>query len=129
MNQTLEETIIKQAPYMFRYDGWDNLNESLMGFGFECGNGWYKILLKLVKRIKEIDVKQSIQVVQIKEKFRGLRFYYNLKDYDLVYMDKIDECIRDAEEEAWNTCEICGSEIVDRKRCECLISTGKTYLL
>lgn len=123
-----------------------------MQFGFECGDGWYWILDKLMgtiqfhieqenhnrdrePKIKWLDklswklriktsAKQKLlrkigewlwskqprgvphmdfRVTQIKEKFGGLRFYYNGGD------KFIDGAVSLSETMSYHTCEICGT--------------------
>lgn len=79
--------------------------------GFAVGAGWYPILESLCTNIQNhIDwkVKQSqpitqVKVEQIKEKFGGLRFYYQGGD------DEIHGMVRMAEAWASTTCEECGA--------------------
>ena len=78
------------------------LTESLMGFGFECGDGWYKILHDLFTKIKESCRPDGFEVIQVKEKFGGLRVYVS-SGTDEIY-DLIDK----AEKESEKTCETCG---------------------
>jgi hypothetical protein len=44
----------------------------------------------------------EFKVLQVKEKFGGLRFYSNFSD------EAISHVIRDAEAESLKTCEVCG---------------------
>lgn len=85
--------------------------ETLMCFGFEHGDGWYDILDSLCGQIqnhldwvnkKEETVKQVV-AVQVKEKFGGLRFYYEGGD------STVDGMVRMAESWAARTCEVCGN--------------------
>lgn len=79
--------------------------------GFAVGVGWYPILEKLCANIqshidwKEKQGKDCPQVVveQIKEKFGGLRFYYQGGD------DYISGLVAMAESVADGLCEECGS--------------------
>ena len=68
--------------------------------------GWYKILEKLVRRIKEIDEKHDKQskILQIKEKFGGLRVYLEAWNLDTI------QAVREAEDESYKVCEKCGEE-------------------
>lgn len=81
--------------------------------GFAVGPGWWPILERLCANIQHhIDwwnknradrpVVKQVVVAQIKEKFGGLRFYYDGGD------EKIDGMVRMAEAWADNTCEECG---------------------
>jgi hypothetical protein len=44
-----------------------------MGFGFECGDGWFDLVYDCFIRISEANCETVI--VQVKEKFGGLRVY------------------------------------------------------
>ena len=79
--------------------------------GFAVGLGWWPIIESLCGNIqhylnwknKESEVVAQVVVTQIKEKFGGLRFYYNGGD------DTIDGMVRMAESWASNACEECGA--------------------
>ena len=79
--------------------------------GFAVGAGWYPILEKLCSNIQHhIDWKEKqgnavpqVVVEQIKEKFGGLRFYYQGGD------DYVCGLVRMAESWADSSCEECGS--------------------
>lgn len=81
------------------------VTEGLMAFGFACGDGWLPILEDLFERIDE-EVKRSaltdFKVVQVKEKFGGLRVYVEGGN------DAIEELIAAASKKAEATCEDCG---------------------
>jgi hypothetical protein len=78
--------------------------------GFAVGAGWYPILERLCANIQHhIDWKEKqgnaipqVVVAQIKEKFGGLRFYYDGGD------DEIRGMVRMAESWAGVACEECG---------------------
>lgn len=89
-------------------------------FYFECEDGWYDILSSLLWRIKKHEehivqdngyrvrhgrdpIKyESVKIVQIKEKFGGLRFYYDGGD------EYIRGAVALAEDMSYKTCEECG---------------------
>jgi hypothetical protein len=82
----------------------------------ECNEGWYDIVDRLSKEINDFATtlnsngdEQPITVVQIKEKFGGLRYYlnyYNLSD-ETIY--KVEQMVREAEKESGKSCEDCGA--------------------
>jgi len=76
---------------------------TLMCFGFECGEGWYLILKNLFEAISKLDLPESFEILQVKEKFGGLRVYTNSST------DEVDALIDKAEEESLITCEVCGA--------------------
>ena len=60
------------------------LTESLMSFGFMCGDGWYWPLLTLSENLEGINVELGrfgvwIEAVEVKEKFGTLRFYIDVR--------------------------------------------------
>jgi hypothetical protein len=67
---------------------------------FECDAGWYSIIKDLIEKL--IEIGWDKQVMQVKEKFGGLRFYAN------SLPEGGSELIRDAENKSFETCEICG---------------------
>ena len=90
------QDLIKKYPEMLGKVYW----------GIECNNGWYKVLDELLGKIQAHTTDNSetpIDVLQIKEKFGGLRFYYSGGD------NYIAELVRFAEMECEKTCEICSA--------------------
>jgi hypothetical protein len=82
----------QKYPHMFLEEG---------GFcGFDCGDGWKDILERLFEKIKD----HGSHVMQVKEKFGGLRFYTDTED-DFTY-----RVIQEAERESFKTCEYCGTK-------------------
>lgn len=82
--------------------------------GFAVGAGWYPILEALCSNIQHYldwinknhekhPVVPQVTIAQIKEKFGGLRFYYDGGD------DKIQGMVRMAEAWADAVCEDCGA--------------------
>ena len=68
------------------------------------GKGWTTILLPLVN----FCLAHNIQILQVKEKFGGLRFY-TARAHDQETADTLDKMCREAEEAAEKTCEFCGA--------------------
>jgi len=109
MKNELEETLCKKYPKLFVNIDTD-MTTTAMCWGFECGDGWYNIINTLCANIQShIDWKNKNEVVvpqvtvdQVKEKFGGLRFYYEGGD------DVIDGMVRMAEGMSEVTCEVCG---------------------
>ena len=109
MNQEHANKIITDFPKLFK--NIDNLQASLMAFGFECGDGWYNLIYDTTKRIYELASAAGIideewlYVVQVKEKFGGLRYY--LAGGAPEYIQKV---IEEAESRSYQICEYCGAE-------------------
>jgi len=76
--------------------------------GFEHDDGWFDILWRLCGDLEPLVAEfeaasgQKFEVLQVKEKFGGLRFYTNCRN------DAISERIGVAADESFHTCEICG---------------------
>jgi hypothetical protein len=98
-------SLYKKYQHLFTTDN----RRAFAMFGFECGEGWYTIIAQLIDHIdsyikhKYKDQPFDFQIVQIKEKFGGLRFYIDGGDSEIY------ELIRFAEELSYKTCEYCGS--------------------
>jgi hypothetical protein len=75
-------------------------------FGFECGDGWVDILSELILKIKELDTKAGVvtEVIQIKEKFGGLRFYPMHGGSNEIW-----KLITEYEQKSYEVCEESGS--------------------
>lgn len=118
MNIELDAKLCKKYPKIF-VNRHGLPTETLMCFGFEHGDGWYDILDSLCGQIQNhIDwqnknhekhpVVNQVVAVQVKEKFGGLRFYYEGGD------DTVSGMVRMAESWAEHTCEVCGNKGVTR---------------
>jgi len=96
-------TLIDKYESLFYFDG--KLHPA--NYGIACGDGWYVLLNELLSLIKNhLANKKPIslfQISQVKEKFGGLRFYYDEGD------DYIDGLVRFAESMSYMICETCGS--------------------
>jgi len=94
--------LFEEFPTLYR--GKDKpISESLMAFGFECGDGWFNLIRDLSAKIMSAEGGDKVEVMQVKEKFGGLRYYVDNTT------DEIDVIIRHFENEAELTCEDCGS--------------------
>lgn len=67
-------------------------------FYIECGPGWKKLYEPLIERCK----REGVDIMQIKEKYGGLRFYVDATN------DALFDAIDAAEEESLRVCEVCG---------------------
>jgi hypothetical protein len=87
MTQELQDYLIKKFPKIYTDCPDDS---SFKSYGFECGDGWFRLILWLSRYLQQyIDEQnvwankypdqyrpvQQIKVVQIKEKFATLRIY------------------------------------------------------
>lgn len=99
------DTLYSKYEHLFNKDN----RRAITMFGFECGDGWYTIIEQLIDQIdsyikhKYKDQEFDFQITQIKEKFGGLRFYFDGGDSEIY------ELTRFAEELSYKTCEYCGS--------------------
>ena len=109
MNKENTDRLMEEFPGF-----WKHLDKgprfTLMVFGFECGNGWFDLIHRLCTDIQvELDkpgneeLKERFWVVQVKEKYAGLRFYVSGAS------SAIHSLIRGAERESYETCEDCGA--------------------
>jgi hypothetical protein len=91
-------------PYFRKFEYKNDINP--YNFGFECGDGWVTILSELILKIKELDVNAGVvtRVIQIKEKFGGLRFYPLNGASGEVW-----KLITEYEQKSYGVCEVTGS--------------------
>ncbi len=115
MKDELDKLLCETYPKIFR-DRHAPVTETCMCWGFGIGDGWYTIINSLCNQIQHyVDWKQEqkekygrgegcpqVIATQVKEKFGGLRFYYDGGDA------VVDGMVRMAESWAANTCEECG---------------------
>ena len=106
MNAKNTQYLLKKHPKIFS-DADKPPTESLMCFGFECGDGWVGIIDKLCQRLQRLSDESGFQVTafQVKEKFGGLRFYVNGTD------KAMDDAIDFFCEMSYYVCEVCGTTL------------------
>jgi hypothetical protein len=73
---------------------------------FSVGTGWFPLLFTLNKKLSFLD--PNYRILQVKEKFSGLRFYAFFSDISPTALSICDDLIRVAEFQSTKTCEICG---------------------
>ena len=100
MNKKLDKKLFDRFSF---FHPEKSLMESLMGFGFECNDGWFDIIYSLCEEVEKAakDIK-DFEVLQVKEKFGSLRFYTNFSN------EEISKLIIEAMNKSHKTCEICG---------------------
>jgi len=77
---------------------------SLMVFGFDCYDGWFNLIWKLCEDIEKLNPPDDFEIVQVKQKFGTLRFYYSNAP------DGVWELVSQAETDSETICETCGKE-------------------
>ena len=73
---------------------------NLMGFGYECDKGWFPLIQELIDKLNKLP--DEIEVLQVKEKYAGLRFYVTGAS------EKADNIISTYETYSYHLCEYCG---------------------
>lgn len=93
-------------------------------FGIECNKGWSKLYQPLIEVCKQ----NNIAILQIKEKFGGLRFYIAGTPEGL---DWIQDLIDIVEEQSFYTCEDCGivKGVYKNGKESIVTTTGKGWIL
>ncbi|WGK89278.1 MbcA/ParS/Xre antitoxin family protein [Pseudomonas migulae] len=102
MHEQLDALLCTRYPAIFSAEG--SVDQRL--FGFECGDGWFPLIdgaCELIQRHIESDGTQPLRALQVKQKFGGLRFYYQHgSDHAAAVVDL-------AESLSLHVCEICGA--------------------
>ncbi len=107
MRKALEQTLVERWPHWFKTGG--DIRHTAMPRGFEHDDGWFDILVRLCEDLEPLvaafEQASGIQfeVLQVKEKFGGLRFYVNCRRNEAVR-----QRIGIAADESFRTCEVCG---------------------
>ena len=112
MRHELEDKLVAKYPKWFNVKG--NIQHTLMPFGFEHEDGWFDLLMRLCEKLEPLvkaveeefsgdKIMSHFEVLQVKEKFGGLRFYTNWST------DEIFKIINEAENESYSICEVCGA--------------------
>ena len=108
MRKINEDKLFRKYPKLFPGGRKVDPKQSLMNYGICVNEGWYDLVDKLCSDIQKIVDKtpelEQIQVIQVKEKFGGLRFYIRHG------AQSISNLIHKAEAESFETCEDCGKK-------------------
>ena len=139
MKDELEMQLERDFPFM-KQNRSDNEKSIYKKWGCECGSGWYNLIHDLCQEITDRyerdNLPVDIVILQVKEKFAVLRFYYEyenapcpLQAFDFIGNgtirftpdnDKEDntvkklrkdiaEIVRKYEEKSSSVCEVCGN--------------------
>jgi len=93
------------------------ITQNLMPFGCDCEDGWYHLIESFCRLAKDELAQQktpcSLKFIQIKEKFGGLRLYYDLSlacepQRQREIEASIAALARFAEDLSYQTCEATG---------------------
>jgi hypothetical protein len=107
MRKELEQRLVERWPTWFNIKG--DIKDTAMARGFEHDDGWFDILWRLCEELEPLVAEfeqaggQKFEVLQVKEKFGGLRFYVNCRKEGAIR-----QRIGIAVDESFRTCEICG---------------------
>ena len=78
-----------------------------MCWGFECSDGWFKLIHDLSRELTDYLAERStldLEVMQVKSKFGSFRYYVEGGD------ESTQKLIEDATERAKHICELTGKE-------------------
>jgi hypothetical protein len=112
MQDALQNKLYKKYTQLFE-NRHKPITQSCMALGIECGDGWYDILSALCWEIAQherniaaapVEDYQPVKFDQIKEKFGGLRVYYDGGDEFVRGL----VCMADAM--SYKICEACGEK-------------------
>lgn len=121
MREELTKKLFERFLTMFKPE--KSPQETLMCFGFECDDGWFQIIWDTCEKLENLDeekikstsideraklelegLNSRLEIVQVKEKFGGLRIYTS------VGTEEQYKVIQEAERKSEETCENCGKE-------------------
>lgn len=105
MRNDLDTLLCERYPNIFA-NRHKPVQDSTMGRGFECGDGWFSLINTLCERLQFwTDHNNAPQAValQVKEKFGSLRFYARGVDAEQAGMISMAQAMSE------KICEICGN--------------------
>ena len=104
MNPELTERLFTEFPELFRGRHLP-VTQNLMGFGFECEDGWYDLIRQLAADITTHAAQVGLNplAVQVKQELGTLRFKLDQADEHLYAL-----CAA-AERQSCTVCECCGA--------------------
>ncbi len=131
MNEKNTKKLKVDFPRLFRKSEADP--GPLQYWGFECADGWYDLIYKLSQDVEQTALAAGLgpssrswpRVLQVKEKFGGLRFYIRtpsnperlklraeretfLEFTPQAGIEAIRNLVREAEQKSYSVCEKCG---------------------
>jgi hypothetical protein len=109
MNNKNTEYLLTKYPKLYAQYYLDK-TQTCMCWGFDVDDGWFKLIDDVSKKITKLDNDGKITVSQVKEKFGGLRFYYDGQAKNDIIADKIRKIVNDAENKSFHICEFCGKK-------------------
>jgi hypothetical protein len=113
MNDKNTKYLLEKYPKLYAQYYWDK-KDTCMNWGFDCGDGWLKLIDGLSRRITKLDPEGEIQAVQVKNKFAMLRFYFraageNKESLQLKHT-AVGALVAQAEKKSTHLCEECGKK-------------------
>lgn len=110
MNKENTERLYSDFDHLFR-DRNKPEKESLMCWGFTCGDGWFPLVYAIARMITEYvkaHPEAECAAFQVKEKFGGLRFYIRGGD------DTLHRMIWEEAQKSFAICETCSAPAIVR---------------
>ena len=103
MDPKLEQKLFTKYPAFFRQHTLP-MTQTCMCWGVETGDGFYKIIDTMAKKLTAYAQKHNIiiEATQVKEKYGRLTVYLNQSNLE------IDAIVQKAEQASLKTCECCG---------------------
>ncbi|PSH04774.1 MAG: hypothetical protein CXZ00_05220 [Acidobacteria bacterium] len=90
----------------------EDKTKSLMGYGFQHGDGWYELLVRTFERIEPkvgafnlelAKIGTQFEIIEVKEKFGELRIIAMPTNREIIF------AFLDTREESRRICELCGA--------------------
>lgn len=115
MKKENKEYLLRTYPTLFQEYEKKPAESPFAVYDFEIDDGWFELVKGLCESIMKLEPGPNFRVLQVKEKFGGLRFYcggWPHKDGNYLCQDSeaIGKLIGAAENDSMETCERCGSK-------------------
>lgn len=103
MKKELTDQLVSEYPEIFSLIKDKERRIPIAFFRIETRDGWYDLIKQACESIKHT----SAKFVQVKEKFGGLRIYFEIDSND-PNSDMVRMVLTQVEEDSFEICEVCG---------------------
>lgn len=110
MSPELEDQVYVRWPDWF--DDRGDVTKSLMGWGFQHGDGWYDLLVRAFERVEPEVARFNLELAAIGTRFTLLEVKEKFGELRIIAMpttQAITFAFLDAREESRRICELCGA--------------------
>lgn len=104
MDEAKASYLYTTYPTVFPPKNRDLADDPFRYWGFQVEDGWFGLIEEAAKHLATV----AAHVVQVKQKFGGLRIYVEPNDFNCPIDPETSKLLADIEARSYDVCEICG---------------------